>query len=388
LLKYRQVPAASRNFTIGVFDQPEPTESEDCLYLNVFAPSKPPPFGGYAVMFWIYGGALEFGNAGQPTYDGSGFAAFEEVIVVTTNYLTNGKSITPIYQTIFNGILVFGFPNSPELPLTGQNLGFLDQRAALKWVQRNIWAFGGNPKKVTIFGQSSGAESVDALVTSLPHNPPFWAAILESGTVALDNDLTLGLNSTVSWLSLVSALNCSQKSFSSDLACVRAAKATTIQNIIELQALIFQPVHDGVTLINNPNAARAAGNVARVPVLTGSNGQEGRVFEFGLTNLTAYIQETFGAVPAIAAEVATAYAVGTDGTTNGFEAISQIFTELVFQCVSSFHIANWTLFAVQLMICIAPGNYGQYQCHSRNSCVALFIQCYLPQHTTRCRIWY
>ena len=97
LLKYRQVPAASRNFTIAVFDQPEPAESEDCLYLNVFAPSRHPPFGGYAVMFWIYGGSLEFGNAGQPGYDGSGFAAFEEVIVVTANYRTNGTSITP-YQ--------------------------------------------------------------------------------------------------------------------------------------------------------------------------------------------------------------------------------------------------------------------------------------------------
>lgn len=97
LLNYRQVPAASRNFTIAVFDQPEPAESEDCLYLNVFAPSRHPPFGGYAVMFWIYGGSLEFGNAGQPGYDGSGFAAFEEVIVVTANYRTNGTSITP-YQ--------------------------------------------------------------------------------------------------------------------------------------------------------------------------------------------------------------------------------------------------------------------------------------------------
>jgi acetylcholinesterase len=95
-----------------------------------------------------------------------------------------------------------------------------------------------------------------------------------------------------------------------------------------------------VTLINNPNAARAAGNVARVPVLTGSNGQEGRVFEFGQTNLTAYIQTKFGAFPALAAEIATVYAVGTDGATNGFQAISQIFTELVFQCVSPFYNVN------------------------------------------------
>jgi acetylcholinesterase len=84
-------PAATREFTIAVFNNPAPAESEDCLYLNVFAPSTLPPPGGYPVMFWIYGGSLEFGNAGQPGYDGSNFAAFEEVIVVTTNYRTNGK---------------------------------------------------------------------------------------------------------------------------------------------------------------------------------------------------------------------------------------------------------------------------------------------------------
>jgi carboxylesterase type B len=227
------------------------------------------------------------------------------------------------------------------LPITGQNLGFLDQRAALHWVQRNIKAFGGNPEKVTIFGESAGAESVDALITSLPHNPPFRAAILESGTVTLASSEALGVNSTASWLSLVSALNCSQQVHAtSNLACVRAAAATTIQSIIEHQALIFNPVRDNVTLLANPDAARAARNVARVPVLTGSNGQEGRVFEFGLTNLTAYIQSTFGAFPPLATEIAKAYAVGTDGTTDGFEAISQIFTELVFQCVSSFYIVN------------------------------------------------
>lgn len=89
------------------------------------------------MLFWIYGGALQFGNAGQDTYDGSAFASYEDVIVVSANYRTN----------------VFGFPSSPELPETGHNLGFLDQRLALDWVQRNIAAFGGSPDKVTLFGE-------------------------------------------------------------------------------------------------------------------------------------------------------------------------------------------------------------------------------------------
>lgn len=83
-------PEASRNFSNVVFNNPSPEESEDCLYLNVFAPSTAPPPGGYAVLFWIFGGSLRFGNAGQPLYDGSHFAAFEEVIVVAANYRTNG----------------------------------------------------------------------------------------------------------------------------------------------------------------------------------------------------------------------------------------------------------------------------------------------------------
>jgi hypothetical protein len=83
-------------------------------------------------------------------------------------------------------MIVFGFPSSPELPITGHNLGFLDQRLALQWTQENIAAFGGSPDKVTIFGESAGAFSVDALLTSFPANstPPFRGAILESGELS------------------------------------------------------------------------------------------------------------------------------------------------------------------------------------------------------------
>lgn len=84
-------PEVSRQFTIDVFATPlPPSESEDCLYLNVFTPTSRPPPGGFPVMFWIYGGALQFGYSGDAAYDGSYFAAFQDVIVVTTNYRTNG----------------------------------------------------------------------------------------------------------------------------------------------------------------------------------------------------------------------------------------------------------------------------------------------------------
>jgi carboxylesterase type B len=101
--------------------------SEDCLFLNVFVPATPPPSAGRPVMFWIHGGDLEFGYNSLPTYDGSVFAAEQDVIVVTINYRLN----------------VFGFPNSDEIAIDKQNLGFLDQRLALDFVKDNIKAFGG-----------------------------------------------------------------------------------------------------------------------------------------------------------------------------------------------------------------------------------------------------
>lgn len=86
-----QYPRTSYEFTRAVFNTPAPEESEDCLYLNVYAPSTPAPADGRAVLYWIYGGSLQFGTAGQPGYDGSSFASNEDVIVVTVNYRTNGR---------------------------------------------------------------------------------------------------------------------------------------------------------------------------------------------------------------------------------------------------------------------------------------------------------
>lgn len=80
-----------RTFTKHVFDNPAPARvGEDCLYLNVYTPSKPAPEGGWPVMFWIFGGNLQFGASQLVFYDGTSFAANQDVIIVTTNYRTNG----------------------------------------------------------------------------------------------------------------------------------------------------------------------------------------------------------------------------------------------------------------------------------------------------------
>ncbi|KAF3006894.1 hypothetical protein E8E13_011104 [Curvularia kusanoi] len=314
-------PLASQQFAKAVFNNPggpPPVESEDCLYLNVYAPSGSPGGNGRAVMFWLYGGSLQFGTAGLGTYDGTALADYEDVIVVTTNYRTN----------------VFGFPASPELPVTGRNLGFLDQRFALDWVQRNIHAFGGDPEKVTIFGESAGAFSVDALLTSYPKNskPPFRAAILQSGQFSYR--ASPPINSIPAWNNLTASLNCPGQ-YGSNLTCVRAANATEVKRIIEVNSLVFDPVADNYTYYQNPAARRLSGNISHIPVLAGSNSQEGRVFTVGQTNLTAFLQTTFSAAPALIPAIAAAYPIGSPGITNGYDAISAVVTDVTFQCAAA-----------------------------------------------------
>lgn len=84
-------PEDFHNLSMSFLNNPAPEESEDCLYLNVYAPATPGPEKGRAVLFWIFGGGFWVGHAAFPTYDGSHFAAFEDVIVVAANYRTNGK---------------------------------------------------------------------------------------------------------------------------------------------------------------------------------------------------------------------------------------------------------------------------------------------------------
>ena len=126
--------------------------NEDCLFLNVWTP-RASPAARLPVMVWIHGGALIMGSGGLPIYDGAAFAQ-RGAVVVTLNYRMGA----------------LGFFAHPGLgkadPGTPVNFGLLDQIAALRWVQRNIAAFGGDPGIVTIYGQTAGAVSVLALFTS------------------------------------------------------------------------------------------------------------------------------------------------------------------------------------------------------------------------------
>src|SRR5271170_646652 len=146
------------------------TMSEDCLYLNVWTPSLKPTMPA-PVMVFIHGGSFIAGSGSQPQYDGANLAA-RGVVVVTINYRLG----------------VFGYLAHPELsaesPLhTSGNYGLLDQMAALNWVRQNIANFGGDPRNVTVFGESAGASSIGYLMVAPDAKGLFDKAILESPSI-------------------------------------------------------------------------------------------------------------------------------------------------------------------------------------------------------------
>jgi para-nitrobenzyl esterase len=143
--------------------------SEDCLFLNVWTPGINGP-KKYAVLVYIHGGGFVEGSGGVDVYDGEELAK-KGIVVVTVNYRLG----------------VFGFLAHPELSAESShgvsgNYGILDQLAALQWIKKNIAAFGGDPSRVTIAGQSAGASSVNALIMAPQAAGLFHGAITESGT--------------------------------------------------------------------------------------------------------------------------------------------------------------------------------------------------------------
>ena len=165
-------------------DSPPEPSSEDCLYLNLWVPQRAPDARAATlpVMVWIYGGGLMNGSASTPLYAGDQLAR-QGVIVVTVNYRLGA----------------LGYLALPELTAESDhhvsgNYGLLDQIAALAWVHRNIEAFGGDPARVTVFGQSSGSISISALTTSPLAAGLFQRAIGESGGLFEPLQLSAGFS--------------------------------------------------------------------------------------------------------------------------------------------------------------------------------------------------
>lgn len=255
--------------------------SEDCLYINVWTPAKKTD-EKLPVMVFIYGGAFTVGSAAEPYYNGANLAK-KGVVLVTFNY-----RVGP-----------FGFLVHP-LGLSG-NYGLMDQTAALKWVKRNIAAFGGDPDKVTIFGESAGSASVCLQMIMPMSKGLFRSAIAESGGPYGARYITPNAD----W-SLKKALAMGQQ-FSkalkaNTLAELRAKTSDEILQVFDFTVspfsagMAFAPVIDGQVIPGDPEKLYANGRQAKVPVITGFNADEGNLFYAGASTQAYrdYIKSIFG----------------------------------------------------------------------------------------------
>uniref|UniRef100_A0A2K5Y7Y0 Carboxylic ester hydrolase n=2 Tax=Mandrillus leucophaeus TaxID=9568 RepID=A0A2K5Y7Y0_MANLE len=232
---------------------PSVSMSEDCLYLSIYTPAYSHEGSNLPVMVWIHGGGLAFGMASM--YDGSMLAAFEHVVVVTIQYRLG----------------VLGFFSTGDKHATG-NWGYLDQVAALRWVRQNIAHFGGNPDRVTIFGESAGGTSVSSLVVSPMSQGLFHGAIMESG-VALMPCLIASSADVIS--TVVANLSaCGQVDSEALVGCLRGKSKEEILAINKPFNMMIPGVVDGIFLPRHPQELLASAEFQPVPSIIGVNNDE------------------------------------------------------------------------------------------------------------------
>jgi para-nitrobenzyl esterase len=280
------------------------TLTEDCLFLNVFTPNRVGDHDSDGVearpvMVWIHGGALVVGESND--YDAIKLVQ-HGVVVVTINYRLGA----------------LGFLADPALTAESPdhisgNYGIEDQQAALRWVRRNIRAFGGNPEKVTVFGESAGGLSTFTNVVSPTAAGLFHRAIVESGAY-MQTFPTLAQAEAVG-TSFANAVGCNQSAPADVVACLRALPVATI---LANQAKIFPPGTlgpapnvDGKILKQSIGPALASGQFNRVPLMDGTNHSEWNLFVALDFDLAGGPVTAATYVPAIGATLGTPTPVST-----------------------------------------------------------------------------
>ena len=262
--------------------------AEDCLFLNVFVPAGATPTSRLPVYYWIHGGALTTGTGAL--YDASEMVGEHNIIVVTINYRLGalGWLVEPG--------LVAAAADAFEKPGDGGNYGLMDQQFGLQWVQANIKAFGGDPTQVTIGGESAGGLSVSAnLASTNIARGLFRGGIIESGAYQQHSVPTQQQYLAAFGAGFDAALGCTPPA---DAACLRAA---SVDAILTAQGEIFtgnigiSPDAGTWILPLTLQQAFASGQFIQVPVLQGSNVNEGRDFEAGQIPFAASLAQVAAA---------------------------------------------------------------------------------------------
>lgn len=304
------------------------SSAEDCLFLNVWKPAAAVNTAKLPVMVWIHGGAFVFGSGGGAGFSGASFAK-QDVILVSLNYRLGRLGF-------------FAFPaldQAQQAEYKG-NYAYMDQIAALQWVQRNIEAFGGNPRNVTIFGESAGGVSVQSLLTMPAAKGLFHKAIIESGggrdgvltgrPLRQDNaDVhypvsaeTIGVNFTRRY-----------GIAGTDAAALAKLRALSAAEVVDDgQETAGQggpptyagPILDGKLVVETAESAYKAGRQTSVPILIGSNSAE---VPAGFVNATSKEQllAQFGSASAAAAAV-----YDPDGKAELAKMLTQVNTDKVW----------------------------------------------------------
>ncbi|XP_060094741.1 cholinesterase-like [Heteronotia binoei] len=238
--------------------------SEDCLFLNVWVP-HPRPSTPAAVLVWIYGGGFFFGTTSLVIYDGAFLAATENVIVVSMNYRLGA----------------LGFLSLP--PAAPGNVGLFDQQLALKWVRENAAAFGGDPTRITIFGESAGGASVNYHLLSPGSQPLFDRAVLQSGTAIATWPWVSPEKAKKKALALAKVMGCTEGEDSAVVSCLQGKRIEEFPEYKFSAAFLsihFVPTTDGDFLPDDPQKLVDSGHFQSKPMMIGITSDEGSMFVF------------------------------------------------------------------------------------------------------------
>ncbi len=300
-----------------------PGRSEDCLYLNIWTTAATTA-DALPVLIYFNGGGLMAGSGSEPRYDGTSLSK-EGVICVTANYREG----------------VFGFFAHPDLTASSEykgsgNYGFLDQVAAIKWVKENISAFGGNPDRITIVGESAGSFSVSLLMCSPLSKDLIAGAMLSSGAEVLPFQPSSQADADAAGAELL------KKAGISSLADAMAMNADSLQKLLPPKGMA-NVVLDGYFMTESADDVFEKGQQAQVPLLAGWNSLEGTPSQ-ALNNQAPTLANYKNAMKAqfgdMTDEIFKAYGLETDEdvlSQKGFDLASDLFTGFPTWKVCDYH---------------------------------------------------
>ncbi|KAL0576436.1 hypothetical protein V5O48_005541 [Marasmius crinis-equi] len=239
-------------------------QSEDCLRINIIAPAGAHDLPVYV---YSYGGGFDSGASSDPKIDGSYLAA-KGIVFASYNYRLS----------------LFGYPHALEIAEAGetQNFGLLDTRAAVEWVRENVEKFGGDPKKITLGGESVGAEMTNQYLSAYPDDPIIRGAVMQSSDTSQP---MWGLNDQLS----IIARNLSCPTGRGELDCLRKISGEDLKQTLLATGVQFQPVTDNITIFKDYVKQTKERRTAQVPLLIGTNKDEGTLIVEG--EPTAYLSD-------------------------------------------------------------------------------------------------